>query len=305
MYVMCLYQAIDALRSAQMSNAASIQMLDQHFDGSIEEIHSKTSAAMPKPDQQSTCTEQAIENVVKSDGPVDVAHVGNLTDLDEISLAKSIEDLSHFPVPNVKRSSTFTITKNELINLARADSGEMLATTTDNDPDHGAGPSHQFQNFMESHSRPVSTATNASVEIGGYQNAIEIVLTLLLEAEEILSEPMPDIAELSEAKAQFQSHEEFMIKLSEYQEYVGGALEEGARLLSEPTTNTGLTIEDQQEIKQQVSKVFSYNFADFFIISFILTDAFAERTLGNATNQCTWRAITRSLQTRPNPDAKN
>lgn len=248
MYVMCLYQAIETFRSAKLSNATSIQLLDQHVDGSLEEIASTSTSEAQKMEQFEGKNSDKIHHQLN---PIDTAHVGNLTDLDEISLAKSIEDLSNFPLPNIKRSSTFTITKNELVNLSSTESGDLVSTDVNTE---NSTTSNQFQNFLEAHSRPLSTATNASVEIGGYQSAIEIVLSLLLEAEEILSRPMSDITELIEAKSQFQSHEEFMIKLSEYQEYVGGALEEGARLLSEPTTVTGLTSEDHNEIKQQVLK---------------------------------------------------
>lgn len=236
MYVMCLYQAIESIRASRLSNAGSIQMLDQHFEGSSEEIHSATSEDSSQTIRPSTSGQQLTESQV--DNQTEPSKAINLTDLDEVSLAKSIEDLSNFPV---QRSSTFTITKNESINLTGAEAEADL--------DDENNKTNNFQQFIESRSRPISTA---SAEIGGYQNAIEIVLSLLLEAEEVLSKPMPDIRELSEAKAQFQAHEEFMIKLSEYQEYVGGALEEGARLLSEPTNNTGLTSEDQGEIKQQM-----------------------------------------------------
>lgn len=233
------------MRSSRLANAPSIQMLDQHFEGSAEDIHSPSTSSVP-----SQLSEVNVQMHQKQESQQSqVSHVGNLTDLDDISLAKSIENLSEFPVPTVQRSSTFTITKNELNNFVVGDSENFT------DLDHetgGATLTGAFQTFMESRSRPMSTATNISVEIGGYQNAIEIVLSLLLEAEETLSKQMPEITELSEAKAQFQTHEEFMIKLSEYQEYVGGALEEGARLLSEPIANTGLMAEDQAEIKQQM-----------------------------------------------------
>lgn len=245
MYVMCLYQAIESMRSSRLSNAPSIQLLDQHFEGSSEDIHSPSTSSVPS--QLSEANVQMHQNQESQQSQV--SHVGNLTDLDDISLAKSIENLSEFPVPTVQRSSTFTITKNELNNLVAGNNEHST------DLDHetgGASSTGAFQTFIESRSRPMSTATNISMEIGGYQNAIEIVLSLLLEAEETLSKQMPEITELSEAKAQFQSHEEFMIKLSEYQEYVGGALEEGARLLSEPIAHTGLMAEDQAEIKQQM-----------------------------------------------------
>lgn len=251
MYVMCLYHSIDLMQTQMMSAAGSIQMLDQHFDaGSNDEIqllHEKDSQRSAHFDTERQRDEAG------SLGPclVEPFHAGDLIDLDldEISLAKSIDDLSRVPVSNIKRSSTFTINKNEMVSQATPDdvAVDMCEAHTSRE-----GTSANFHNFMESHSRPLSTATNASIEIGGYQNAIEIVLSLLLEAEEILSKQLPEIKELAEAKAQFQAHEEFMIKLSEYQEYVGGALEEGARLLSEPTTSTGLTVEDQSEIKQQM-----------------------------------------------------
>lgn len=239
MYVMSLYQAIESIRSSQISNAASIQMLNQHFEGSLEEISTPMSDDSSQQSKPSTSKQVLTES--RSQDSLEPSHSVNLTDLDEVSLAKSIEDLSNFPV---RRSSTFTITKNESINLAGADIDAHDLDDENNKTN--------FQTFIESHSRPVSTATNVSVEINGYQNAIEIVLSLLLEAEEVLSKPMPDITELSEAKTHFQAHEEFMIKLSEYQEYVGGALEEGARLLSEPPANTGLTQDDHSEIKQQM-----------------------------------------------------
>lgn len=236
MYVMCLYKAIESIRTSRLTNAASIQMLDQHFEGSTEELNSPTSEDSSQP---STSKQLSSDTQTKTQ-TTEPSHEINLTDLDEVSLAKSNDDLTNYPV---ERSSTFTIIKNESINL--------MGTENDGVDDEN-NKTNNFQTFIESHSRPVSTATNVSVEIGGYQNAIEIVLSLLLEAEEVLSKPLPEIKELSEAKAHFQAHEEFMIKLSEYQEYVGGALEEGARLLSEPTINTGLTAEDQSEIKQQM-----------------------------------------------------
>lgn len=260
MYIMCLYQAIESIRSTQLTSAGSVQMLDQHFEtGSCEEIHSPSSETTTiasslqtiQPSTSSASVQRQMHDSA-SDGQTEpsASNTISLTDLDEVSLAKSIEDLDKiFPV---QRSSTFTITKNESINLTGADAAGATAGCVETiDLDDDGTRSANFQQFIESRSRPVSTATNLSVEIGSYQNAIEIVLSLLLEAEERLSKPMPDIHDLSDAKAHFQSHEEFMIKLSEYQEYVGGALEEGARLLSEPIANC-LTADDQSEIKQQM-----------------------------------------------------
>lgn len=104
-------------------------------------------------------------------------------------------------------------------------------------------------------SRPMSTATNASMEISGYQTAIEEVLTLLLESEEILSREIPTFHDLEDAKLKFRDHEEFMLKLSHHQRYVGSALEEGARLISESQfigSVGGLSQDEQNEIKQQM-----------------------------------------------------
>lgn len=203
---MCLHQAIESIRSSKLSNAHSIHMLDQHFEGSSEEINTPTSDDSTQP---STSKHLSAEIEYKSQSsPINSM---SLTDLDEVSLTKSIEDLSsNFPV---QRSSTFTITKNEPINLMMADT-ETLDVTDENNK------TSNFQSFIESHSQPVSKANNP-IEIVSYQNAIEIVLTLLLEAEEVLSKPLPDIKEIPEAKAHFQAHEEFMIKLSEYQDLVG------------------------------------------------------------------------------------
>ena len=57
-------------------------------------------------------------------------------------------------------------------------------------------------------SRPVSIATNVSVELGGYQVAMEEVLTWLLEAEDRLNHDDTELeADLETIKEQFHSHE--------------------------------------------------------------------------------------------------
>lgn len=251
MYVMCLYHAIDSIREQQMSLAAgradSLHMLPQHSDQAPE----RQSTLI---DEELTIVDEARSSSTSSktiDEEFDeIYHAGNLTDLDEISLAKSIEDLSKFSMPtNIKRSSTFTITTNEagFSALERNDNDNNMHHAIDAD-----SAAHSIHFFMDSRSRPVSIATNASTEIGGYQNAIEMVLALLLEAEEVLAKELPAIVDVSAARDQFTDHEEFMVKLSEYQEYVGGALEEGARLLTESTAITGLNQDDQTEIKKQM-----------------------------------------------------
>ncbi|XP_020813953.1 dystrophin, isoforms A/C/F/G/H isoform X2 [Drosophila serrata] len=101
--------------------------------------------------------------------------------------------------------------------------------------------------------RPLSTATNASVEISGYQTALEAVLTLLLEDEQLLSQDLPDPQDFQTAKLQFHENESFMLKLTEHQEYVGEALEEGSNLINESQkAGAGLSQEDQNEVRQQM-----------------------------------------------------
>lgn len=56
-------------------------------------------------------------------------------------------------------------------------------------------------------SRPLSTATTASAELGGYGAALEDVLAWLLEAEERLDAAPPPAQDLPELKDQFHSHE--------------------------------------------------------------------------------------------------
>lgn len=102
-------------------------------------------------------------------------------------------------------------------------------------------------------SRPQSTATNVSVEITTYQAALEAVLTLLLEDEQILSQDLTQPKDFQSAKNQFHENEQFMLKLTEHQQYVGEALEEGHNLINEShKANGGLSTEDQNEIRQQM-----------------------------------------------------
>lgn len=256
MYVMCLYHAIETRKCEQ----GSIQDLVQHY-GSNEEIQLLDEKEMTEQQTRSD-TENAEQNTITEtfhspfQQQQSTFHAGNITDLDEIPLARQISGDSSSSTssdavssPGLQRSATFTIKKEIAQDIAVA-----METANDQsvEPTKTADSQPAGSFYIESSSRPVSTATNASVEIGGYQNAIECVLTLLLEAEEVLSNDVQEVTELTDAKQQFQDHEEFMIKLSEYQQYVGGALEEGARLMTESHHTSGLTAEDQNEIKHQM-----------------------------------------------------
>lgn len=79
----------------------------------------------------------------------------------------------------------------------------------------------------------MSLATNVSVELGGYQVALEDVLTWLLEAEDKLNKAPEPADTVDAVKEQFTEYEKFLIELSNHQGGVGAVLEEGARLLAD------------------------------------------------------------------------
>uniref|UniRef100_A0A8D8LKE0 Protein detached n=2 Tax=Cacopsylla melanoneura TaxID=428564 RepID=A0A8D8LKE0_9HEMI len=97
-------------------------------------------------------------------------------------------------------------------------------------------------------SRPVSLATNVSLELGGYQVALEEVLTWLLEAEDKLNNNLEIPDSLEEIKAMFSAHEAFLLELSGHQEGVGAVLEEGARMINEE----GLREGEEDEVRIQM-----------------------------------------------------
>ncbi|CRK92206.1 CLUMA_CG005754, isoform A [Clunio marinus] len=150
------------------------------------------------------------------------------------SLEKSIEDLGR--LVNEPRNSFISSEANIVQGL-----------------EHHAGYQPANDEMMDvqikSIQRPLSTATNCSVEIGDYQTAIEDVLEKLLKAEDAIVTVSPDAENLTASRAQFQNHEDFMLKLAEYQVSVGSALEEGTKLLTE---SSGLSTEEQNEIKHQL-----------------------------------------------------
>ncbi|XP_028157710.1 dystrophin, isoforms A/C/F/G/H-like [Ostrinia furnacalis] len=98
-------------------------------------------------------------------------------------------------------------------------------------------------------SRPVSTATTASAELGGYGAALEDALAWLLEAEERLAAAAApeEHAPLAELKEHFHRHERFLLELAEQQARVGGVLDAGARLLADG----GLSRDEAAEVRLQ------------------------------------------------------
>lgn len=98
-------------------------------------------------------------------------------------------------------------------------------------------------------SRPLSTATTGSAELGGYYAAFEEVLAWLLEAEERLGAgAVPRHAELAALKEHFHAHEALLTGLAEQQARVGDVLELGARLLHD----AGLARDEAAEVRLQL-----------------------------------------------------
>ena len=95
----------------------------------------------------------------------------------------------------------------------------------------------------------MSLATNVSVELGGYQVALEEVLTWLLEAEDKLSHVPDTGSTLDILKEQFHEHESFLMELSGHQDGVSAVMEEGARLLADG----GLHKDEEHEVHVQMS----------------------------------------------------
>lgn len=241
MYIMCIYNAIDSKKQEQTGmrqlaehagSTEEMQLLDEEIDSNRE---SKRASRV-----SSDCQE------------IGAVHPGNLTELDEISLAKSIEDLRQF------RSEDAPINPTN-VNIVRSiEHTELPTSNLRFDENRLSGidlvPSKDTPFAWEQKgSRPASTATNFSIEITSYEAAVEEVLTLLLKAEEIISRDLPIAGDLGAARQQFHDHEDFMLKLAEHQSYVGAALEEGSRLISESQNNSGgLSVEEQDEIKHQL-----------------------------------------------------
>lgn len=191
MYIMCLYNAIH--KKGLDSDAHRLD------DESMDEIQLLNETEMKFPTQVTTGNNSDGESENKK------AKLGD-TKLDEISLAKSIEDLRR--LTSEPRNSFISTEVN-------------IVQTIEHRED--------IQNRLDQ--RPLSTATNCSVEITEYQTAIEDVLEKLLKAEDAITENDENVepTSLGESRKQFQNHEEFMLKLADYQVSVGSALEEGKK----------------------------------------------------------------------------
>ncbi|XP_059157467.1 dystrophin-like isoform X5 [Physella acuta] len=94
-----------------------------------------------------------------------------------------------------------------------------------------------------------STMSTVSVDLMSYQDALENVLTWLLDAEEVIEKQEPIASEVNKVKEQFNQHEEFMVELTRHQDSIGGVLKEGNDLLADGK----VTAEEDKEIRTQMS----------------------------------------------------
>ncbi|XP_076445085.1 dystrophin-like isoform X2 [Babylonia areolata] len=93
-----------------------------------------------------------------------------------------------------------------------------------------------------------SGGSGSSAELVSYQDALENVLTWLLEAEEVMDR-LPPIAPLvSGVKDQFNQHEEFMLDLTQHQDSIGAVLRDGNDLIMEGRVSP----EEEHEIRVQM-----------------------------------------------------
>ncbi|TMW54019.1 hypothetical protein DOY81_000887, partial [Sarcophaga bullata] len=212
MYVMCLYHAMETRKSLE--------------------------------EQDDLDNEDDMQEVLLYSDKVQEAYqrdTVNITDLDEIPLDSNEEQ--HSDISSPANSNTDSGIKSKY-------HSDTIKSIMDIEMDQPK----TLHNFLmkDDKSRPHSLATNVSIEITTYQAALEAVLTLLLEDEQILSEELNEPQDFLTAKAQFHDNEQFMLKLTEHQQYVGEALEEGSNLINESQKSNGLLPEDQNEIRQQM-----------------------------------------------------
>ncbi|XP_073838432.1 dystrophin isoform X6 [Musca autumnalis] len=237
MYVMCLYHAMETRRSLEEEEEDAVCQQQQR------QLQQQTETVLYEEDNKTTTEDLGYGRSV------------NITDLDEIPLDNKDGDDDGLEDTEAGHSDASSSMAN-----SATDSGIKSKYNSDTfksimDLEMDPPPTkNQLANFLlkDDKSRPHSLATNVSIEISTYQAALEAVLTLLLEDEQILSETLPEPHDFLTAKAQFHENEQFMLKLTEHQQYVGEALEEGSNLINESQKSAGLSVDDQNEIRQQM-----------------------------------------------------
>ncbi|KAL8624968.1 hypothetical protein ACOMHN_039855 [Nucella lapillus] len=100
---------------------------------------------------------------------------------------------------------------------------------------------------VSSESAP-SMASSGSVELQSYQDSLENVLTWLLEAEDVMDKQTPLSTAVHTVKGQFNTHEEFMLELTQHQDSIGAVLRDGNELITEGR----VTEEEEHEIHVQM-----------------------------------------------------
>lgn len=169
----------------------------------------------------------------ESDGETENKKVKLHPGLDDVSMAKSIEDLRRL---TSEPRNSFISPDVKIVQSIEHHSGYQANEDVE----------VHLKEGLKVTQRPLSTQ---SIEITDYQTAIEDVLEKLLKAEDTIASDPPVCVDLADSRKQFQNHEEFMLKLADYQVSVGSALEEGTKLLTE---SSGLSIEERNEIKHQL-----------------------------------------------------
>ncbi|XP_058463765.1 dystrophin, isoforms A/C/F/G/H isoform X3 [Malaya genurostris] len=235
MYVMSLYNVIDS-RNLKHDD---LQLSTKH-DENLEEIKLLTD------DKMNGYTKQDSDCKFKCSCQNVVTYSCDRGNLSELYLVKSIDDLRNF---NEENKTQELFQSKPLIKIV-----EHTEAVYSNVKLNESIVSIRSDREQIS-SRPVSTVTNLSIEFNSYQSTLEDVLDMLLKAEEIFTRDVTESNDLMIVKRHFHEHEEFMTKLSEYQTFVCGALDDGSRLISEANLNTksqGMDIGSQIEIKQQL-----------------------------------------------------
>ncbi|XP_058979272.1 dystrophin, isoforms A/C/F/G/H isoform X9 [Musca domestica] len=239
MYVMCLYHAMETRRTLEEEEEQENEEGEQEVGNLCQPRRRETETVLYEEDNK---TED-----------LGYGRSVNITDLDEIPLDNKDQDdgLEDGEAGHSDASSSMANSATDSGIKSKYNS-DTFKSIMDLEMDPPA--KSQLANFLlkDDKSRPHSLATNVSIEISTYQAALEAVLTLLLEDEQILSETLPEPHDFLTAKAQFHENEQFMLKLTEHQQYVGEALEEGSNLINESQKSQGLTVEDQNEIRQQM-----------------------------------------------------
>ncbi|XP_055889039.1 dystrophin-like isoform X6 [Biomphalaria glabrata] len=154
-------------------------------------------------------------------------------------------------LPHSNMGGARNINNNSVSDIVMSPSSKRFAAEVDvgqvNVRDKGMDISESAMSMSSSESRH-STMSTVSVDLLSYQDALENVLTWLLDAEEVIEKLEPISSDVVKVKEQFNEHEEFMVELTRHQDSIGGVLKEGNDLL----TSGKVTSEEEKEIRTQM-----------------------------------------------------